>query len=133
MGPRAAWSAGIVRFAAPQAQLGTWQPNQSDIEIRCFPTSPRSITIGVKSQLSMKLPACLLSVIVLCASAPGADLRVGLIGCDTSHVPEFTEILNNPQSKQHVGGARVVAAFKGGSRDIESSWSRVDGYAKTLK
>src|SRR6185503_14609864 len=50
-----------------------------------------------------------------------------------SHVPEFTEILNNPQAKHHVFGAKVVAAFKGGSKDIESSWSRVEGYTKTLR
>ena len=29
-------------------------------------------------------------------------------------------------------GARVIAAFKGGSPDIESSWSRVPDYTKTL-
>jgi predicted dehydrogenase len=69
----------------------------------------------------------------LCCTALGAELRVGIIGCDTSHVPEFTELLNNPDGKNHVPGAKVVAAFKGGSKDIESSWSRVEGYTKTLK
>jgi predicted dehydrogenase len=32
-----------------------------------------------------------------------------------------------------VKGARVVAAFKGGSPDIESSWSRVEEYTRTLR
>src|SRR5207244_2229848 len=41
--------------------------------------------------------------------------------------------INNPDSKQHVPGGKVVAAFKGGSPDIESSASRVDGYTKTLQ
>src|ERR1043166_2792608 len=63
----------------------------------------------------------------------GAELRVGIIGCDTSHVPEFTDILNNASNKHHVSGAKVVAAFKGGSPDIESSRSRVEGYSKTLQ
>ncbi|MFM8360818.1 MAG: Gfo/Idh/MocA family oxidoreductase, partial [Verrucomicrobiota bacterium] len=63
----------------------------------------------------------------------GADLRVGLIGLDTSHVTAFTEILNNPQAKDHVAGARVVAGFRGGSPDIESSWSRVGEYTRTLQ
>lgn len=70
-----------------------------------------------------------LAALVLPAAA---DLRIGMIGLDTSHVPAFTEILNNPQNKKHVPGAKVVAAFKGGSPDIESSASRVDGFTKTL-
>src|SRR6185369_2575370 len=67
------------------------------------------------------------------AAATGADLRIGIIGCDTSHVIEFTEILNNPAAKAHVEGGKVVAAFKGGSKDISSSASRVEGYTKTLQ
>src|SRR5204863_4647289 len=75
----------------------------------------------------------ILCVALLCSfTTHGAELRVGIIGCDTSHVPEFTEILNNPQAKAHVSGAKVVAAFKGGSKDIESSWSRVERYTKAL-
>lgn len=62
-----------------------------------------------------------------------ADLRIGMIGLDTSHVTAFTALLNDPQNPNHVPGARVVAAFKGGSPDIESSRSRVDGYTKTLQ
>src|SRR5262249_49615981 len=65
-----------------------------------------------------------------CASA--ADLRLGIIGTDTSHVIAFTKILNDPTSPDHVAGARVVAAYKGGSKDVESSYSRVDKYAEEL-
>jgi hypothetical protein len=57
----------------------------------------------------------------------GADLRIGIIGCDTSHVTAFTETLNNTNANGHVLGGRVVAAFKGGSDDIPSSASRVEG------
>ncbi len=66
-------------------------------------------------------------------SAAAADLRVGMIGLDTSHATAFTDILNNPNAKDHVSGARVVAAFKGGSPDIESSWSRVEEYTRVLR
>jgi hypothetical protein len=62
-----------------------------------------------------------------------ADLRIGIIGCDTSHAVAFTELLNDPLAPGHVAGGKVVAAFKGGSPDIPSSATRVDGYAKTLK
>jgi hypothetical protein len=74
---------------------------------------------------------------VLCWILPvgegvAADLRLGIIGCDTSHSVAFTEALNDTNAPGHVPGARVVAAFKGGSPDIPSSWSRVDQYSKTL-
>jgi hypothetical protein len=63
----------------------------------------------------------------------GAELRLGIIGCDTSHVTAFTEILNNPEAKDHVAGGKVVAAYQGGSKDIPSSASRVEGFTKTLR
>ena len=61
------------------------------------------------------------------AIACAADIRVGIIGTDTSHVPAFTKMLNSdPSDPDHIPGAHVVAAFKGGSKDIEGSASRVD-------
>lgn len=59
-------------------------------------------------------------------------LKLGLIGLDTSHVIAFTSRFNEPDNPNHVPGGRVVAAFKGGSADIESSHTRVEGYTKTL-
>lgn len=56
----------------------------------------------------------LLSLLSLKARA--ADLRIGLIGLDTSHVIAFTKALNDPKAKDHVPGARVVAVFKGAAR-----------------
>ena len=70
--------------------------------------------------------------IAVSISAAAADLRVGMIGLDTSHVTAFAKIMNDPAQKDFVPGARVVAAFKGGSPDIESSISRVEGYTKEL-
>jgi hypothetical protein len=64
-------------------------------------------------------------------SARAADLRVGMIGLDTSHVVQYLNILNDPQNKDHVPGAKIVAGFKGGSPDVESSRTRVDGFTKT--
>jgi hypothetical protein len=60
-------------------------------------------------------------------------LRVGIIGLDTSHVVAFTALLNDPKASQHVPGARVVAAFKGGSPDIKESSGRLEGFTKTLQ
>ena len=71
--------------------------------------------------------------LLLCAPALAADLRLGLIGTDTSHVVAFTKAFNGPPGPDHVDGARVVAAFKGGSPDVEASSSRVDGFARELQ
>jgi hypothetical protein len=60
-------------------------------------------------------------------------LRIGMIGLDTSHVIAFTRLLNDTNQSNHVPGGRVVAAFKGGSPDLESSWTRVDGYTRELE
>jgi len=68
-----------------------------------------------------------------CACAFPADLRVGIIGTDTSHVPAFTKLLNDPSAPDRIAGARVVAAYKGGSKDIESSHTRVDKYAEEIR
>jgi Oxidoreductase family, NAD-binding Rossmann fold len=63
----------------------------------------------------------------------GDDIRVGIIGLDTSHATAFTRLMNDPNAKGHIPGAKVVAAFKGGSDDIESSYSRVDGITEELQ
>src|SRR5262249_7950016 len=63
-----------------------------------------------------------------------ADIRVGIIGTDTSHVPAFTRLLNGDAAEAgHIAGARVVAAFKGGSADLPESANRVDRYAQEIQ
>jgi hypothetical protein len=74
-----------------------------------------------------------LFLIALALPCLAAELRIGIIGLDTSHVTAFTSLINDQQNKDHVPGGKVVAAFKGGSPDVESSISRVDGYTKTLQ
>ena len=76
---------------------------------------------------------CALASLLVAASTHAAELRLGIIGLDTSHVIAFTKVLNDPKAKDHVEGARVVAAFKGGSPDIETSASRVDKFAEQLQ
>jgi hypothetical protein len=72
-------------------------------------------------------------LLVSASLAAAADVRLGLIGLDTSHVIAFTKLLNDPTAKNHVPGGRVIVAFKGGSPDIESSASRVDAHTKQLQ
>src|SRR6267378_2126326 len=78
----------------------------------------------------MKLPAVFLLFGAVCAPA---QIRLGIIGTDTSHVIAFTKILNDPTSPDYVPGARIVAAYKGGSPDVESSSTRVDKFANELR
>jgi Oxidoreductase family, NAD-binding Rossmann fold len=62
------------------------------------------------------------------------DLRIGMIGLDTSHCVEFTRRLNDPKNKNHVEGGKIVAAFKGGSEDMPNdSMKRIPPYAKELE
>ncbi len=70
---------------------------------------------------------------LLVAGAASAELRLGIIGTDTSHVPAFTKILNEDTSPDHVPGGKVVAAYKGGSKDLEASYTRVDKYAQEIR
>ncbi len=70
---------------------------------------------------------------VFLAFSFSADLKVGIVGTDTSHVTAFTQLLNDPSAPGHIPGARVVAAYKGGSPDVESSATRVEKFAQEIK
>ena len=72
--------------------------------------------------------ACLVVVGSAGRAEAAEPLRIGLIGLDTSHVIQFTSLLNDPAHPQHVPGARVVAAFKGGSPDVEASATRIEKF-----
>jgi len=76
----------------------------------------------------MRLLALMLAGALACA----AQIRIGIVGTDTSHVIAFTRVLNDPAAKNHIPGARIVAAYKGGSPDVESSRTRVEGFAQEL-
>ena len=76
----------------------------------------------------MRLPALTLAGALACA----AQIRIGIVGTDTSHVIAFTRVLNDPAAKNHIPGARIVAAYKGGSPDVESSRTRVERFAQEL-
>jgi len=62
-----------------------------------------------------------------------SELKVGMIGLDTSHVSAFVKLLNNPTNEFHVPGVRIVKAFPGGSSKFSLSANRVEGFTKELK
>jgi len=64
--------------------------------------------------------------------AVGAETRVGIIGCDTSHAIAFTELMNAKQDPD-CAGFRVTVAYKWGSPDIFSSTNRYPKYIAQLE
>lgn len=78
--------------------------------------------------------AALMAITIsVAASGPAAELRLGIVGTDTSHVIAFTAMLNDPSSPDHIPGARIVAAYKGGSPDIPESRDRIEGFTRDLR
>jgi Oxidoreductase family, NAD-binding Rossmann fold len=71
--------------------------------------------------------------LIITIPVAAADVRLGIIGTDTSHATAFARVLNDPTAPDHLSGARIVAAWKGGSADINESASRVDQFANELK
>ncbi|MEO8028755.1 MAG: Gfo/Idh/MocA family oxidoreductase [Bryobacteraceae bacterium] len=80
-----------------------------------------------------RLLAAATLLIPLLALPLAAEIRIGIIGADTSHATAFTAMFNDPKNPDFIPGFRVVAAYKGGSADIEESRSRVDKFAADLQ
>lgn len=96
---------------------------------------PCAVPIHSTGPLPGPVVSCIaLMSLTLTALSPvqAAEIRVGMVGIDTSHAPAFTKLMNDSTAKGHTPGTRVVAAVRGGSRDIPSSWDRVEGYVKEL-
>lgn len=67
-------------------------------------------------------------------STAGPGKRIGIIGLDTSHAPAFARTFNAADAPaEDFRGFRVVAAYPQGSRDIESSTSRVPEYVREMR
>jgi predicted dehydrogenase len=60
-------------------------------------------------------------------------LKIGMVGLDSSHCVEYAKLLHDEAHPQHVPGARVVAAYPGGSDDWELSRSRVAGFTEQME
>jgi predicted dehydrogenase len=60
------------------------------------------------------------------------DIRIGIIGLDTSHSPAFTKYIND-KSRRSMQGAKVTAAYPFGSTRIETSASRIPEYTEQVK
>ena len=60
-------------------------------------------------------------------------LKIGFVGLDSSHCVEYAKLLHDKSHSHHVPGARIVAAYAGGSTDWELSYSRVPGFRERME
>ena len=60
-------------------------------------------------------------------------IRIGIIGLDTSHSIAFTKVFNADSPPKELAGCRVVVAYPHGSKDIESSVSRIPKYTQDIQ
>jgi predicted dehydrogenase len=61
------------------------------------------------------------------------ELKIGIIGLDTSHAPALTELLNDSSKEFRVPGGRVVYGFPGGSPDFALSYERIEGFTSKIR
>ena len=59
-----------------------------------------------------------------------SPMKIGIIGLDTSHSPAFAKYFNQTDTS---GKFKVVAAYPYGSKEIESSASRIPKYTDEIK
>src|SRR5688572_24702842 len=66
-------------------------------------------------------------------AAAAEPIKVGIIGLDTSHVVAFTSAIAKAKPESPLSGLKVVAAYPGGSSDVEASYTRVEGFTQKLR
>ncbi len=61
------------------------------------------------------------------------DISIGVIGLDTSHSIAFTKVIHSKDPNGNGTGFRVTHAYPHGSKDIETSVSRMEGYTQEMR
>ena len=79
-----------------------------------------------------KLAFLALALAATAVSGEETAMRVGIIGCDTSHTIAFTEMMNK-KNDPDCAGFKVTAAYQWGSRDIVSSTNRYPKYIAQME
>lgn len=70
------------------------------------------------------------------ASLPAAEpapIKVGIIGLDNYQAVAFTQLFHDPKATGDLAGIRVVAAYAGGSPDIEESVRELPKWSKDIQ
>lgn len=98
-----------------------------------YSSTPPAPCSAVRRGWQRILAGCLLlaSVVAAVAAEP-ATLRAGMIGLDTSHVPAFVKLFNDPKAPAELAGVRIVAAYPGGT-EMPASKNRVQKFTETVR
>lgn len=65
---------------------------------------------------------------------PAPDIRLGIVGLDTSHVSVFTKLFNQAADKPAaLKGLRIVAAFPAGNPEFPLSRDRITGFTNEVR
>src|ERR1041384_6994749 len=91
-------------------------------------TSPHGRKLWFCATVSLTFPAGVMNA----RAADPAPLRAGMIGLDTSHVPAFAKLFNNPKATGEIAGIRIVAGYPGGTQ-LPASRDRVKGFTEQLR
>ena len=78
------------------------------------------------------MKSAVLAAFAAAAMVASAEIKVGIIGLDTSHAITFAKIINVEKTPE-VEGMRIVAAYQWGSKDIFSSTNRYPKYIAQIK
>lgn len=62
-----------------------------------------------------------------------SQLKLGMIGLDTSHCPAFADLLHNEENPYYIPGSRITIAYPGGSANLAVSRDRVDRFTKEMQ
>ncbi|MCX7871871.1 MAG: Gfo/Idh/MocA family oxidoreductase [Verrucomicrobiae bacterium] len=81
----------------------------------------------------MKTTLFFIHFLIFSTALFSSEIKIGIVGLDTSHVIAFTQLLNDTNNPKHIPGARVVCAFKGGSSEIEASTTRIENFTKQMR
>lgn len=79
-----------------------------------------------------KIFLLVLSLFLTLSVTAQKQIKIGIIGLDTSHSKAFTQLLNGGKAKEY-SEFRIVAAYPYGSRTIESSYKRIPRYIEDVK
>ncbi len=81
----------------------------------------------------MKRFTLLLLLVMLAHLLSYGQIKIGIIGLDTSHSPAFTKLINAVDKSPAYEGFQIVAAYPYGSRTIEFSYNRIPGFTKQVE
>lgn len=81
----------------------------------------------------MKLRIILSAILSGILFVSHAQVKIGIIGLDTSHSIAFTKFINGDGNGEKYKDFKIVAAYPYGSRTIESSYKRIPGYIEQVE